>query len=218
MTVKPTATADDARKESFTRNARREQITRAAIEVLAESGFASTSLALIADRIGVSKGVLSYHFSDKADLVREVVRSVLADAEAWMTPRIEGAPSYREALHRYISANVSFLGAHPVEILALTEVLANARATPGVPELFQQSQSEAITALEALFTGGQRAAEFGDVPARMLAMSLRATIDATSERLREDSEFDLDAFERELMALFDQATSLNVTPPRKRRS
>ena len=200
----------EAPKRSFTGAARREQITRAAIEVLAEKGFASTSLSVIAERVGVSKGVLSYHFADKADLVREVVSAVLASAAAWMAPRIEGAASYREALHRYIVANVSFLDAHRVDILALTEVLANARVTPGVPETFELSQREAIRALESLFTDGQRAGEFGDVPATILAMSLRATIDSTSELLRADSEYDLAAFERHLITLFDRATAKNT--------
>lgn len=175
--------------------------------MLAERGYAATSLATIAERVGVSKGVLSYHFSDKADLLREVVRSVLANAEAWMTPRIEGARSYGEALRRYIAANVSFLAAHRVEIAALTEVLANARVTAGVPELFAESQQSAEGALVALFAGGQEAGEFGDVPPRILAMSLRATIDATSERLRADDAFDLDVFESELVALFAKAVA-----------
>jgi AcrR family transcriptional regulator len=195
-----------APERSFTGAARREQITRAAIDVLAESGFAAASLSAIADRIAVSKGVLSYHFTDKADLVREVVRVVLASAEAWMSPRVEGAQSYADALHRYISANVSFLAAHRVDILALTEVLANARVTPGVPELFQASQRAAVAALESLFAEGQRAGEFGDVPAGILAMSLRATIDATAERLRSGDPYDFAAFEKQLVVLFDRAT------------
>jgi AcrR family transcriptional regulator len=206
----------DGQKRSFTGEARREQITRAAIEVLAEKGFAAASLSAIADSVGVSKGVLSYHFSDKADLVNEVVRSVLASAESWMAPRIGVATSYREALHRYIAANVSFLAAHRVDILALTEVLANARTTPGVPEIFEKSQREAIVALESLFADGRRAGEFGEVPAGILAMALRATIDATSERLRADDQFDLEAFEQQLTGLFDLATAPTDTKANER--
>jgi AcrR family transcriptional regulator len=207
--MRPNTPETEGPKRSFTGAARREQITRAAIEVLAERGFAAASLSAIADRVGVSKGVLSYHFSDKADLVLEVVRSVLASAEAWMSPRVEGSNSYREALHRYILTNVSFLTAHPVEIRALTEVLANARVTPGVPEVFESSQRDAVRSLEKLFADGQRAGEFGDVPPTILAMSLRATIDATSERLRSNPDFDLAAFEEQLVALFDSATALD---------
>jgi AcrR family transcriptional regulator len=192
---------------SFLGNARREQITRAAIEVLASEGYAATSLSAIATRIGVSKGNLSYHFATKAELLRAVVNYVLESAAAWMTPRIAGATSYREALQTYISANLSYLAAHRTEILALTEVLVNARATPGVPEIFAASQKDAIRSLSDLFEAGQRAGEFGDVPATMLAVSLRATIDSTSQSMRADPEFDFAAFERDLTSLFDRATA-----------
>lgn len=194
-------------QRSFTASARREQITRAAVEVLAEQGYAGTSFSAIAERVQVSKGVLSYHFSDKSDLLQAVVQFVLEEAAAWMSPRIEGAGSYRDALRRYITANVSFLAAHSTEIAALTEVLANARATPGVPEIFEKSQREAIGALESLFSDGQKAGEFGPVPPTILAMSLRATIDATSARLRSDPQFDLARFEAELVELFERAVS-----------
>jgi AcrR family transcriptional regulator len=205
--MRPEAIHDSDSKRSFTTSARREQITRAAVDVLAEHGYTGTSFSVIAERISVSKGVLSYHFSDKADLLQAVVQFVLAQAAAWMGPRVEGADSYRDGLRRYINANVSFLAAHTTEIAALTEVLANARATPGVPEIFEQSQAEAIGALEALFAGGHKAGEFGDVPPSILAMSLRATIDATSGRLRADPDFDLAEFQRDLIDLFERATA-----------
>jgi AcrR family transcriptional regulator len=197
---------DSEARSSFTGDARRDQITRAAIEVLASDGYAATSLGAIAERIGVSKGILSYHFAGKAELLQAVVRLVLASAEAWMTPRIGRASSYRGALRAYIDANVSYLDAHRTEIFALTEVLANARATPGVPEIFLASRAGAIDALTALFAAGQAAGEFGEVPARMLAVSLRATIDSISESMRSEPGFDLGRFERELVALFDRAT------------
>lgn len=198
------------KRASFTTEARRTQITQSAIEVLAESGYAATSMSAIADRIQVSKGVLSYHFASKAELLQEVVTAVLASAQAWMIPRVKGAGSYREALRRYIAANVSFLATHRTEIAAVTEVLANARATAGVPELFAKSQAAAAFELQKLFADGAEAGEFGDLAPRILAMSLRATIDATSERLRSDPEFDLDSFEAELVALFDRATAKSV--------
>jgi TetR/AcrR family fatty acid metabolism transcriptional regulator len=194
-------------KPSFTGTARREQITRAAIEVLASEGFAATSIAAIADRLEVSKGILSYHFPAKAELLQGVVTLVLADAASWMTDRMGRATSFRGALHTYIASNLSYLDGHRQEILALTEVLANARAVPGVPELFERSQDEAVAALVALFDAGRAASEFGDVSSRMLAVALRATIDSTSASLRIDPEFDLSRFERELTQLFDRATS-----------
>ena len=178
------------------------------MRVLSERGYAATSMSAIAEACqGVSKGVLTYHFVDKAELMTQVVRSVLDDAAEWMTPRVAGAASYHEALRLYIAANVSFLDTHRVEIGALTEVLANAQVTPGVPELFAASQSAAMGALEALFAGGQAVGEFGTVPAPMLAMALRSTIDAASERLRREPDFELEVFQRDLTALFGRAVA-----------
>ena len=54
---------------TFTERARRDQITGGAVQVLADRGFAGTSLAAIGDRLGISKGVISYHFQDKAELL-----------------------------------------------------------------------------------------------------------------------------------------------------
>jgi hypothetical protein len=110
-------------------------------------------------------------------------------------------------MRAYIAANLSYLDTHRTEIFALTEVLANARATPGVPEIFLASRAGAIDALAALFEAGHAAGEFGEVPARMLAVSLRATIDSISESMRSDPGFDLARFERELAQLFDRATA-----------
>ena len=81
-------------QKSFIEQARREQIVDAAIDVLYESGFAAASLGAIAERIGVSKGVLSYHFAGKSELLREVIGHVLTEAAAYMTPRVAAATSY----------------------------------------------------------------------------------------------------------------------------
>jgi AcrR family transcriptional regulator len=201
----------DYPRQSFIAAARRDQITKASIDVLASDGFAGTSLAAVADRLGVSKGVLSYHFPAKAEMLQAVVAFVLADAEAWMTPRIGAAPSYRAALHAYITANLSYLDTHRTEIFALTEVLANARAIAGIPEIFVASQQGAIAGLIALFDGGAAAGEFGDVPSGILAAALRATIDSVSERIRANPHFDLGPFERDLTRMFDRATSKEAT-------
>jgi AcrR family transcriptional regulator len=187
--------------------ARREQVTRAAIDVLAEDGFAATSFGAIAGRIGVSKGVLSYHFSSKAELLGEVVRLVLGEAEDWMTPRLRSATSYRAALRSYIDANLSFLDTHRTAIRALTEVLLNGRSVPGLAEYYAGTQGTAVEELTKLFEGGQAAGEFGDAPPRILAISLRATIDALSESLRSDPTADLAEVKQGLLTMFDRATT-----------
>ena len=117
-----TARSAPARR-SFIEQARREQIVAAAIDVLYESGFAATSLAAIAGRIGVSKGVISYHFASKDELLREVVADVLTEASQYMRPRIEAAGSALDALRVYVTSNLSYISAQRRKIMAFTEIL-----------------------------------------------------------------------------------------------
>jgi AcrR family transcriptional regulator len=79
------------RQPTFTEHARRAQIVACAIEVLAETGYAQTSFARVAERANISKSVISYHFGSKDELLEEVVRSVYADGARYMLPRIEAA-------------------------------------------------------------------------------------------------------------------------------
>lgn len=205
LAVRSDFRVDGQRSGSFTEAARREQIIGGAIVVLSEKGYGATSLAAIAEQLGVSKGVISYHFAGKAEVLTEVVRNVLDKAEEWMSPQIADAGSFTEALHRYITSNLTFLDSHRVEVFALTEVLANARVVPGVAETFGRSQQEAIAALESLFAGGRKAGEFGDVSARVAAISLRAAIDAVTGLIRDDATFDLTGFGAQLARLYARA-------------
>ena len=63
---------------TFTDLARRAQIAQCAAEAITEVGYADASMAEIARRAGVAKSVVSYHFSDKEGLMREVLRTALA--------------------------------------------------------------------------------------------------------------------------------------------
>lgn len=62
---------------TFPSAARRAQFA-AAIDTIAEVGHARASLGRIAERVGVSKGVISYHFAGKDELVQEVIADVAA--------------------------------------------------------------------------------------------------------------------------------------------
>jgi AcrR family transcriptional regulator len=191
---------------SFIEVARRAQIIDAAISVLADQGYGATSLAAIGIHLGISKGVISYHFAGKAELLQEVVASILRRAGEWMLPRVQAASSFAEALEFYIRSNLEYIEEHRLEVFALTEILANARTTPGVQEAFEKSRTEAITAVEAIFVGGEKSGEFGLLSTRSTATALRASIDAATVALRSDDQFDVVGYGAGLADLFRRAT------------
>jgi AcrR family transcriptional regulator len=206
LTVRSENAGDDAKRRSFIEIARRAQIIDAAISVLADHGYNATSLAAIGVHLGISKGVISYHFGGKAELLQEVVASILHQAGEWMLPRVQAAPSFAAALKLYIQSNLEYIDEHRSEVFALTEVLSNARTTPGVQESFEQSRAEAITGVEAILVGGQRSGEFGPLDARTTATALRASIDAATIALRTDEHFDVVGYGAGLIDLFRRAT------------
>lgn len=176
----------------------------AAIDVLAESGFGAASLAAIADHIGVSKGVISYYFAGKDRLLQEVVASVLADAAAYMRPRVEAAPAGRPALRAYVSSNLEFIDAHRREIIALIEIFNGASPGRGVASPYAAGHRSAVDAVTRLLEAGQQAGDLGPFHPRFAAVALRAAIDAVSELLREEPEADVLAYGSELAALFER--------------
>jgi AcrR family transcriptional regulator len=116
---------------TFTEQARRAQIVSAATTAIAEAGYRNASFAQIAKRAGLSStGLISYHFASKADLIGEVVTTVLADLGAFMAVRMETAGDAATALRAYIEGTIDFIDTHREPMTALTEVgmLADAAA------------------------------------------------------------------------------------------
>jgi AcrR family transcriptional regulator len=58
-------------------DAQRDALIAAAAEILAEDGYAGCSIAAVAHRAGVAAGTVYTHFTNKADLVTEVFRSIV---------------------------------------------------------------------------------------------------------------------------------------------
>src|SRR6516164_5813294 len=73
---------------SFTETARRAQIVDCAVDTIADMGFAKASVDQIAKRVGVSKGVITYHFPNKEGIVDAIIEKVVAAARAYISPRI----------------------------------------------------------------------------------------------------------------------------------
>lgn len=190
---------------SFVERARRQQILQAAIELLAESGYAAATLSSIAARIGASKGVISYHFRGKDELLAQVVTYVLSDAGGFMSARVDTATGAGAKLRAYVTANLEYLSAHRREICALSAVLIGLPRAPDGTPVYATAGRDAVDALAALLEAGQRSGEFGPFNARVAARSLRASIDAVTELLRAEPTLDIDGYAGDLLGLFEAA-------------
>ena len=116
---------------TFTETARRAQILAAAIDTIAELGYGQASLARIAETAGTSKGVIIYHFGSKDELMRGLVAEVVARGVAYMEPRIDAESTGGGKLRAYIESNLAFMRENRNHMVAIVEIVLNARAADG---------------------------------------------------------------------------------------
>ena len=110
------------RRPSFIEEKRRSQIVEIAIQTIATQGFSQASLAEIAKKAGISKGVISYHFDGKEDLVEEILRSLLRKPAEFVKERVSRAETALEKLRAYIEANFEFMKLNRVGYVALVDL------------------------------------------------------------------------------------------------
>jgi AcrR family transcriptional regulator len=76
-----------------------------ALELFAEQGYEKTSLREIAERLGVTKAALYYHFKSKEDIVHSFTDDYFAELDAlldWAKDQPRGDARRRELLDRYV--------------------------------------------------------------------------------------------------------------------
>ncbi|TMR93819.1 TetR/AcrR family transcriptional regulator [Nonomuraea basaltis] len=194
-------------QQSFIEKARRAQIIASAIEVLAESGFANASLATIAKHAGISKGVISYHFAGKDELMEEVVNEVYTNITQYVLAKMEGLATAKQLLRTHILSVAEQMRGHRSRLLALGEIVHNLRTPEGKPRYGAHTNEELYQALEHIYRFGQGNGEFRDFDLRVMAITHQAAIDAMFAYWAVRPEHDLNAHARELADVFERAVT-----------
>jgi AcrR family transcriptional regulator len=184
---------------SRTRRARRDDITAAAIEVLDREGFAAATLDRIAAVAGTGKGVVLYHFGSKEAVFEAVVGDLFSRGAAIMTERILAETGWRARLHAYIDSNLRFIADNAAHVAAVHRILENA------PTSVDQ---DSVAALRDLLAKGQDAGELGDFDPQVIALMIRAVVDAASFYFTENPGIDIDHHIAQAVRAFDRATAL----------
>lgn len=193
---------------SVTSAARRVQIVDATVETIARLGYRQTSFAKIAEQAGISSTrLISYHFAGKDELMGEVAASVLREIGNFMTDRMTGQPDARSALRAYITGVVEFVAGHGSQMHALSEIFLNLRADSGDNPVYDAAADRSVIShVEEILLSGQRAGEFRDFDAFVMAATIQRAVDGLPFLLQSKPDLDLDDYAEELATLFDRAT------------
>jgi len=190
---------------TFTGQVRRDQLVACAVQALCEVGFAGTSIAEIARRAGVSKGVVTYHFASKEELLSQVVADLYRRGGEVIGAASSTAGPALELLRGYLDANLQFVHAHPRQVGAVMEIAANLRRDDGSLALAPARHDPVREHLQTLLQSGQDKGELGLFDAAAVALIIRAAIDAAAAQLVTNPRFDLETYSRQLISMVESA-------------
>lgn len=182
-----------------TQRARRQDIVAAAIAVLNSDGYAAASIERIAKAAAASKGTVLYHFKSKEAVNEAVVRLLYDNGAAYMAEQITAAGSARDRLHAYLSSNLRFIADNTAHVRAVHRILENTGFGIDVPD--------GVAPLRDLLAAGQRSDEFGAFDTHVMALAIRAVVDASSFHFTAHPDLDVEHYIAEAVHLFDKATT-----------
>jgi AcrR family transcriptional regulator len=88
----------------------RSRVQEVALELFAEQGYEKTSLREIAERLGVTKAALYYHFKSKEDIVHSFTDDYFAEIDAlldWAKDQPRNDETRRKIVDRYVGIVLS---------------------------------------------------------------------------------------------------------------
>ena len=110
------------------RDLRRDQILETAGTLVAEKGLGALTIGALEKRLTFSRGVITYHFKNKDEIVRTLFRNAIdtIDAHAW--GEVEAAQGLEERIRRASRAIVDGFVDNPVASIILMNFWGSLRA------------------------------------------------------------------------------------------
>jgi TetR/AcrR family fatty acid metabolism transcriptional regulator len=191
---------------TFIERARRQQIIEATIAVVAEDGYAGTSLSKVAERAKISKSVVIYYFEGKNQLLETTVHQVYEEIWKFVKPRLDAEKTAAGKLRAHIESEFAFLEKHRPSLLTVSNILLNHRDRHGVLYLREQAEEDYLKIMGLILEQGQSNGEFRKFAVRPMAATLMHAINGTLDHWAADPKMSLSEYVGELVRIFELAT------------
>lgn len=186
------------------REAKRAELLKAAISVIAEEGFAGASLRKVAQRAGCTTGAVTYYFANKEAMVAAIAENLFDQFDTFLDVTQDDIKAgFERWLDWTNSAESDFW-------LAQFQLLAHARHEPAFADIYQRRYAKYRDALTSVLARGQsRGAIRSDIPADLLADQLSAMGDGWMMMLPIEPE----RFRPSRVQALLEATIALISPP-----
>ena len=176
-----TARADDADRPVASPERRRE-IIAAALELLADEGYAGASLRKLAARLGIAQPSLYHYFKTKEDLVEQVLATYAG--QMFSAARFDDLPAHVEGLPRFLADTTLRVYEQPTHALFVRVAISVSRTHPRFGTLMRRVFVEQATwGMQQLV---RPYVEAGEIEADDAVDLVRMVINAIGLRLLED--------------------------------
>jgi len=165
----PDRPPSDVQRPGSTRALRRGQIVEAARSLVAESGLDALTYSALEARVGLSRGVLTYHFRNKDEIVLAVLESAVTEIDRALLDAVRLHAPFPEQVRAVLQAVVHGYLDHPeaghILMSFWSRVHTDRRVRARNAELYDNYRRMSRLLIET----GQQAGVFADAPAEPLA-------------------------------------------------
>jgi TetR/AcrR family fatty acid metabolism transcriptional regulator len=188
---------------TFIEEARRKQIINAALKTIAEQGYTQTSFAGIAKGLGITKGLIAYHFNGKHDLITSAIHTILNQQGAYIKGRVDAQVQAADKLRAYIEASFDYIEQNRPHFVALVDLWGSFTSAEEKQAFSQTAYDPCRAHLQKIFRIGHEQAEFGDFDAQAMSAVVQGAIDGLMlQWVFAPDAVDLKAASKELTELF----------------
>ena len=184
------------RNLTFTEAARRAQLIEVTTELVADHGYAATSLGRIAESAGITKAGVLYHFASKQALVEAAHARVLSGLVEAVGAAVDAAGP-ADAPAAYIRSMVGHLRERPRHVRMIVEAMTSVG-----PLADSKARWSAVADLIAAARTARGLT--GEVDLRSAALVIGGGIDAIVSESLSDPEYDAAAAAELLVAVVER--------------
>jgi len=141
---------------SFIEEARRKQIVESALRTIAEKGYSKTSFAEIAKELGITKGLIAYHFEGKQDLFLSIIDAIIDGQARHIADRLEGKAGAVDRLRAYIEASFEYIVENRAKAVALVDLWGSFNSAAEKRAFNARAYGPCSNILHGIFEQGQR--------------------------------------------------------------
>lgn len=188
---------------TFIEEARRKQIIDAALQTIADQGYTQTSFAEIAKSLGITKGLIAYHFNGKHDLITSAIHTILNRQGAYIKEHVEAQEMASGKLRAYIESSFEYIEQNRPHFVALVD-LWGSFTSPEEKQAFSETAYDPCRAhLKKIFRIGQEQREFVKLDEQSMASIIQGAIDGVMlQWVFDPKAVDLSEASRELSEMF----------------